>query len=88
MFSLSRKHSGALNHLEEDLFFFGSNPFEVPSAGFSLKGKRLHRIKSHPSCTCFIGFAANILNFLLAQYDLKFCPEADIFPSNVSILSI
>ena len=88
MSSLSQKHSGALNHLEGDLFLFGSNPLEVSSAGFNLKGARPHQTKLHYSCTWFIGFATNILKTLLAQYDLIVCQKAGIFPSNISILSI
>ena len=42
MFSLTRKHSGALNYLEEDLFLFGFYPLEASSSGLSLEGTRLH----------------------------------------------
>ena len=40
--SLCQINSGLLNHLEEDVFLFVSNPREASSAGFILDGKFLH----------------------------------------------
>ena len=34
--SLCQRNSGPLNHLEEDVFLFASNPREASSAGFIL----------------------------------------------------
>ena len=40
--SLCHRNSGPLNHLEEDLFLFASNPREASSAGFIFDGTYLH----------------------------------------------
>ena len=40
--SLCQRNSGSLNHLEEDVSLFASNPRETSSAGFILNGTYLH----------------------------------------------
>ena len=40
--SLCQINSGPLNHLEEYVFLFASNPREASSAGFILDGTYLH----------------------------------------------
>ena len=40
--SLCQRNSGHLNHLQEDMFLFASNPHEASSVGFSLEDRQLH----------------------------------------------